>query len=134
MADNNNKVLDLTGAPDRPTVKLPSGDHAMRVPEELTFDEFARQTRIGKMIMSKAEEADDPDVLEELQVLVSDGAKIMLIDLDDDDARLITPGMFLKISAFFRRLGDEIGSTPSETGTNSPDGCNDSSEEDQATA
>ncbi len=133
MADAT-KVLDLTGAPDRPVVKLPAGDFELRVPEELTFDEFAAQTRLGKTIMEKAGEADDPDVLVELQTLIADGAMIMLVDLDDATARSITPGMFLKISAFFKRLGAEIGSAPSETGSSFADGASGSTEEDRPAA
>lgn len=128
------QVLDLSVVPKRPTVKLPTGDHEIRLPEELTFDEFAKQTRLGKTIMSKAGDADDPDTLEDLQALVAEGAQIMLLDLDDEDARAITPGMFLKISSFFKRLGEEIGAPPSATGTSSADGSSGSTEEDQAAA
>lgn len=128
------QVLDLSGPPKRPTVKLPDGDFEMLMPEELTFDQFAAQVTLGKRILEKAEGATNPETLLELQDLVVEGSMQMLVDLPEETARTITPGMYLKISVFFKQLGDEIGSASSATGTNSADGSTDSSKEDQAAA
>lgn len=132
MADTTLQVLDLSGAPERPTVKLPQGDYELRLPEELTFVEFAEQQRIGKETQELAADAGDPEVLEKLQANVAAGAQLILVDLEDEVAAELTPGMFLKISAFFRRLGDEIVAPPSGSGEGSATGSNGSTEEDQA--
>ncbi|KKM61798.1 hypothetical protein LCGC14_1528120 [marine sediment metagenome] len=133
-AEHVPQILDLSTPPKRPIVKLPTGDHELRVPEELTFDEFAEQQRNSKAIQDLAEKASDPEVLEQLQALVAEGVQVVLVGISDEDARAVTPGMFLKISAFFRELGDEIVTTPGESGTASAAGSNGSTEEDQEAA
>ena len=96
------QVLDLSTPPKRPTVKLRTGDYELRCPEELTFDEFAAAQRNSKQIQERSEEAGEPEILEELQRLVAEGVQLVLVDISEEDARLVTPGQFLKISAFFR--------------------------------
>lgn len=113
VVNTGSQILDLTGTPDRPTVKLDKGDFKMRLPEELTFAEFGRQAAIGATLVTMSERADEDGVLEELQALVMEAAKGLLIDLTDDAALSLTPGMYLKISDFFNGLVDTSAVTTS---------------------
>ena len=101
-------VLDLTGEPDRPTVRLPAGDYKMRVPQELTFEEIGAQVRAGKAMIEAAPKLDQDGVAEELQALIVGSATVLLIDLDAEAAATITPDQHTKILAFFNELGDAI--------------------------
>lgn len=102
-ADTN--VLDLTGLPKRPMVKLPHGNTTkffeLRTPEELTFEEFARQAQIGRELTERASAAGEEGVLEELQALILEGAHMILVDLSASAAKALTPGRYLKIYSFF---------------------------------
>jgi hypothetical protein len=102
-ADTN--VLDLTGIPKRPMVKLPHGKvtkyFELRTPEELTFEEFARQVQIGKELTERAGSAGEEGVLEELQALILEGANLILIDLSASAAKALTPGRYLRVYDFF---------------------------------
>lgn len=126
------QVLDLTGAPDRPTVKLPGGDFEMRLAEELTFQQFSRQVQIGKQLIARAGDVDEEGVLDELQALVIEAGQILLVDLSDEAAADITPGMYLKISGFFNQLAHANAAEPTVTGSNSVPGASDSTETPEA--
>lgn len=102
MADS--LVLDLSEVPDHPTVMLPEGDFELRTPDELTFQEFGRQMRIGKELIERAASISEEGVLEELQALVIEAAHLVLINLTDEAAENLTPGRYLKISSFFNSL------------------------------
>jgi len=135
MAKNKLQVLDLTGAPERPTVKLPEGDFKMRIAEELTFEEFGRQTALGQTLIERAAEAAQPgegqaELLGGLQTLVVEAAKMILIDLTDEAAANLTPGRYLKINNFFNALALAATVTlqASEPGLSSVPDASDSSE------
>lgn len=98
-------VLDLTGKADRPTVRLPQGDFKMRLAEDLTFVQFGRQLQIFNTILELAEkDVAEEGVLEEMQGLVVEASGVLLIDLSDEAAAEITPGMYMKINDFFNGL------------------------------
>ena len=116
----NTNVLDLTGIPDRPMVKLPHGKGStkwfeLRTPEELTFEEFARQVQIGKELTERASSAGEEGVLEELQALILEGANLILIDLSASAAKALTPGRYLKIYDFFNSQA-KLEAPSTETG------------------
>lgn len=103
-------VLDLTIS-ERPTVRLDQGDFELRLPEELSLTEYGRFTGVGLVIQERAAEAVDVDtgdvneeVLEEVQVLLASVVKSIFVDLPDEVAKSITPGMFMKVARFFRGL------------------------------
>lgn len=100
-------------------MKLPAGDYRMRLPEELTFEEFGFQTSVGKKMIELAEDVDQPGVLGELQGLIVKGARLILVDLDDAAAATITPGMFQRISAFFHGLAGRDEMPASNTASSS---------------
>ena len=116
----NTNVLDLTGAPDRPMVKLPHGNTTkyfeLRLPEELTFEEFARQVQVGKELTERAGTAGDEGVLEELQALVVEGAHMILVDLSASAAKALTPGRYLKVYDFFNSQAKLSEAASTETG------------------
>ena len=121
-------LLDLTGTPDRPTVRLNAGDFKMRVPEELTFAQFGRQVAIGTTLVEMSSHSTEEGILDELQELVMEAAKNILIDLTDEAAESLTPGMYLKISNFFNSLVSESVETASGNGSDSAPSATDSSE------
>ncbi len=125
-------ILDLTIAPDRPTVRLLAGDYKMRLAEELTFREFADQVAAGKALIEKAEEIDNDEVLAELQTLIAESAQALLVDLDDEAAASITPGMYQRISAFFNELARADGASASGSGSSSAPDASGSSERSAA--
>jgi hypothetical protein len=104
----------------------------MRLSEELTFEDFARQVKIGKTLAERIEFVEEDGVLEELQALVVEASQMILIKLDDAAAADITPGMYLKISTFFRQLADAIGAAASESGSSSAPDASDSLEDSAA--
>ncbi len=117
-ADTN--VLDLTGAPKRPMVKLPHGSTTkwfeLRTPEELTFEEFARQVQVGRELTERASTVGEEGVLEELQALVVEGAHMILVDLSASAAKALTPGRYLKIYDFFNSQAKLSEAPSTETG------------------
>ena len=123
---SGNLFLDLTGTPDRPTVRLDAGDFEMKLPEELTFAEFARQAVIGTTLVTMSSHADEEGVLDDLQELVMEAAGNILVDLTDEAGLSLTPGMYLKISNFFNGLVDVSATTTSESGLDSAPGASDS--------
>lgn len=104
----------------------------MLLPEELTFTQFSEQTAIGKRLIAIGDDVSEPGVLEELQELVVAGVRAILVGMDDAAAQQITPGQFLRISSFFKMLGDEDEATPSADGSSNAPGANDSSEVSEA--
>ncbi len=135
MAENELQVLDLTGAPERPTVKLPEGNFKMRVAEELTFKQFGRQISIGQTMIDRAAEASKPGkgqakLLKGLQDLIVESAHMILIDLTDEAAANLTPGSYLKINNFFNALASQERTMQraSEPGLSSVPDASDSSE------
>jgi len=118
VADTN--VLDLTGAPDRAMVKLPNGKNTkyfeLRTPEELTFEQFARQVKVGKELTDRASSVGEEGVLEELQTLVVEAAHMILVDLTDQAAKALTPGRYLKIQSFFNSQANLSEAENTETG------------------
>jgi len=125
----NTLLLDLSETPDHPTVKLPDGDFEMRTPDELTFEEFGRQMRIGKELIERSSSINEEGVLAELQALVIEAAHLVLIDLTDEAAENLTPGRYLKISSFFNSLAHLDGAEVNSSGTNSAPNANASTEE-----
>ncbi len=103
MATN---ILDLTQIPERPTVKLETGEFKMRLPEELTLVEFMQTIQVGRLIV---EAASDMEIGEEAsmikaQKLIEQSANLFLVDLTPEAAASITPGMLRKMSNFFGKL------------------------------
>lgn len=101
------QVLDLTGEPVHPVVRLPEGDFKMRTPEELTFEQFGRQVSIGKQLIDLAGRVAEDGVMGELQHLVVEASNMILIDLTEKAARNLTPGRYLRINDFFNGLVSE---------------------------
>lgn len=130
MAETPLQILDLTGAVDRrPLIKFDFGEFQMLLMEELTFAQFSEQAAIGKKLVSVADDVDKPGVLEELHVLVMKGVQMILVDMDDDEARQVTPGQFLKITSFFNSLDVEAETTPGESGLSAAPDASDSLED-----
>lgn len=109
-------------------MKLPAGDFRMRTPEELTFEQFGFQVRAGKKLIEKAPDVDKDGVLDELQTIIAEAAKVILVGLDDAAARTITPGQFQRISLFFNELAGTTATPASNTGASSSGGASASSE------
>jgi hypothetical protein len=135
MAEKELQVLDLTGEPERPTVKLPEGEFKMRLAEELTFKQFGRQISIGQTLMDRAAEAAQPGenqakLIKGLQTLIVESAHMILIDLTDEAAAALTPGRYLKVNNFFNKLAtqERIMQRASEPGLSSVPDASDSSE------
>ena len=128
----NPKVLDLTGEPVHPVVRLPEGDFEMLTQEELTFEQFGRQVHIGNRLVERAAHVEEDGVLEELQELVMEAARMILIDLTDEAAANLTPGRYLKISNFFNTLAAEDGQSESEPGLSSAPDASGSTERQAA--
>lgn len=132
-APDDLRILDLTGAVDRrPTVKLDTGEYRMILVEELTFTQFADQADIGKRLIAVAEDLDNPNMLDELQTLVVRGVQMILVDMDDEAAQAVTPGQYLRITAFFNLLDDVTEATSSAIGSSDAPDANDSSEASEA--
>lgn len=126
MAEKTVQTLDLTTIADRPIVKLQQGDFEIRHPEELTFSEFGRQQKIGAEIIEQADKVAEDGVLEFLEDLVVEASQIMFVELPEDVARALTPGMYLKIARFFNGLTGEEEPPVSKTSENSAPSASDS--------
>lgn len=125
----DDNVLDLTGeAVERATVRLPEGDFKMRTADELTFEQFAMQMRIGRELVEMSQKVAEPGVLEETQRKVIKAAHIILLDLTDEAANNLTPGQFLKINNFFNKLARADRAPASATGTTPAPGVSGSTE------
>ena len=127
------QILDLTGAAERrPTIKFDHGDYSMLLVEELTFAQFSAQAAIGKRLIAVGDDVDKEGVLEELQVLIVEAVRMICPDMDDEAAQRVTPGQFLRISAFFNELGAAAGTTSSVPGSSDAPDASDSSEVSEA--
>lgn len=123
------KMLELSTTDfDRPIVRIDGEDFEMRVPEELTFSQFGRQITIGKRVIELAEHGVDESGLLELHELIVEAAQLLLINVPNDVARKITPGLYRRIQTFFNELGsaDDDEAEASDSASNSPPGASDS--------
>lgn len=119
-ATSHLRLLDISTSDfDRPTVKIDGEPYLMRVAEELTFDEFARQISIGNRIEVLSDTASDEESLHELGELMAESVRVLLIDVPEDVIAKLSPGLIGKILTFFKVLAaDDIEPAPaSENGS-----------------
>lgn len=124
------KTLDLSTTDfDRATVCIDGEPFEMRTSEELGFAEFGRHLSIGKRMIEISKEGVDEESLLELQELTIEGVHLFLIDVPDEVASKITPGLYGKIQSFFTKLAkadDDDEAEASESVLNSSPGASDS--------
>lgn len=133
MAEEATSILDLT-APERPTVRLDQGDFKMRNPEEFYFRDFAKITAMGERI-TELVEAGLSSHAAELDTLVGEGIKEILVDPSDEAVAAMTPKRFQRIFDFFNRLAtvaEDDDAEASETASSSSPGASDSMEASEA--
>ena len=123
------KTLEISTTDfDRPVISIDGQKYEMRPPEELTFEDFALQARLGTRMVEVAEGGIDEDSLTELQGLVAQGIHLLLVDVPDDVVSKVNPGNFRRLQSFFNKLTDADEAEVSESDLKSSPGASDSTE------
>ena len=136
MAEEAKSIIDLDlSAPERPTVRLDQGDFKMRHPEEFQFRDFAKIKTIGDRI-TELVEAGLAENAEELDGLLGEGIRQIVVDPSDEVVASMTPKRFQRMFDFFNKLGpdeeDDGDAEASETASSSSPGASDSTEASEA--
>lgn len=111
---------------DRPIVRIDDDDFEMRVPEELTFHQFGQQAALRKRMKAIGDDVDDEEALEEMQHLMEESVRLMLIDVPDDVIAKLKPELVTQMIEFFNLLGTTSGAVPSADTSSSSPGAKDS--------
>ncbi len=116
----------------RPVISIDGDKFEMRVPEEMTFDEFAMQIGFGESIQEIISRGINTETLAEMQELVESATRNLLVDVPDEVTNKVTPGLYMKIHGVFNTLASATDeASASASASRSSPGANDSTEAEE---